>query len=63
MGTLTAIACALCCAIPFLLAAGLIGGTGWALFGQILPGIAVALAALTGLAWWWARRRMHSAIR
>ena len=57
LGGLTGLACALCCAIPLLLAAGILGGAGWAWFGQVLPGIAVALAALTALAFWWARRR------
>jgi hypothetical protein len=57
LGSLTGVACALCCAVPLLLAAGLLGGAGWAFLGQILPGIAVALAAATGLAWWWAKRR------
>lgn len=54
---LTGLACALCCAIPLLLAAGILGGAGWAYVGQILPGITLALAALTGLAFWWLRRR------
>jgi mercuric ion transport protein len=57
LGGLTGLACALCCAIPLLLGAGVLGGTGWAFLGQILPGIAVALAALTALAFWWAKRR------
>ena len=56
LGGLTGLACALCCAIPLLPAAGLLGGAGWAFLGQILPGIALALAALTALAFWWARR-------
>jgi hypothetical protein len=54
---LTGLACALCCVIPLLLAAGIIGGAGWAYLGQLMPGVAIALAALTGLAWWWAQRR------
>lgn len=57
LGGLTGLACALCCAIPVLLAAGLVGGAGWAFLGQILPGLAIALAAATALAWWWSRRR------
>jgi hypothetical protein len=56
LGGLAGLVCALCCVVPLLLAAGLVGGTGWALFGQVLPGIAVALAAAAALAWWWARR-------
>ena len=62
LGGLTGLACALCCVIPVLLAMGVIGGAGWAAMGQILPGVAAALAALTGLAWWWtARPRVHVA--
>jgi mercuric ion transport protein len=57
LGGLTGVACALCCAIPLLLAAGVLGGAGWALLGRVLPGVAVALAAATALAWWWAKRR------
>jgi hypothetical protein len=57
LGGLTGLACALCCAIPLMLAAGILGGAGWAFLGQLLPGIAVVLAAATALAWWWARRR------
>ena len=57
LGGLTGLACALCCVIPLLLAAGILGGTTWVLLGQILPGIAIGLAALTGLAFWWSRRK------
>ncbi|GAA1382427.1 hypothetical protein [Catellatospora chokoriensis] len=57
LGGLMGLACALCCAIPLLLAAGILGGAGWAALGQIMPGIAVALAAATALAWWWSTRR------
>ncbi len=57
LGGLTGVACVLCCVIPLLLAAGILGGAGWAFAGQILPGVAVTMAAATGLAWWWAKRR------
>lgn len=57
LGGLTGLACLLCCLIPVLLAAGVVGGAGWAAFGRALPGIAIALAAGTALAWWWSRRR------
>lgn len=57
LGGLTGLACALCCAVPLLFAAGIVGGADWAALGQIMPGIAVALAALTALAWWWSTRR------
>lgn len=54
-------ACAACCAIPLLLAAGVLGGAGWAMAGQIMPGAAVVLVAMAVGAWWWAtRRRRHS---
>jgi hypothetical protein len=56
LGGLTGLACALCCAIPLLLAAGVLGGAGWAFLGQVMPGVALALAGLTALAFWWARR-------
>lgn len=59
---LAGLACLACCLIPALLAAGVIGGAGWATLGGLLPGIAVALAAAAALTWWWARRhRQHRA--
>lgn len=61
LGGLTGLACALCCAIPLLLAFGVLGGAGWAFLGQIMPGIVLALAALTALAFWLARRRSAAA--
>jgi len=54
-------ACAACCIIPVLLAAGVLGGAGWAAFARFLPAIAIALGAAAGLAWWWANRRRHHA--
>jgi hypothetical protein len=56
---LAGLACAACCAIPVLLAAGVLSGAGWAAAGAWLPGVAVALTALAGGAWWWALRRRH----
>lgn len=56
---LAGLACAACCAVPVLLAAGVLSGAGWAAAGAWIPGIAVALAALAGTAWWWASRRRH----
>ncbi|MEV0453815.1 hypothetical protein [Catellatospora methionotrophica] len=61
LGSLAGLACALCCLIPLLLAAGLLGGGGWAFLGDVMPGVALVLAAATGLAWWQAnRRRTHA---
>jgi len=58
---LAGLACAACCAIPVLLAAGVLSGAGWAAAGAWLPGVAVALTALAGGAWWWTLRRRHRA--
>ncbi|GGN94380.1 hypothetical protein GCM10010112_83650 [Actinoplanes lobatus] len=58
---LAGIACAACCLIPMLFAAGILSGAGWAVAGSWLPGITIALAAAAGGAWWWASRRRHRA--
>ena len=50
-------ACAACCLIPLLLAAGVLSGAGWTLAGQSMPGIAVSLVALAALVWWRTTRR------
>lgn len=57
MTGLAGTACAACCVLPPLLAAGVLGGAGWAAVNRFLPGVAVALAVLAGLSWWWATRR------
>jgi mercuric ion transport protein len=57
LASLAGLACAACCAIPLMLAGGGLSAAGWAAAGTWIPGIAVALAALAGLAWWRARRR------
>ncbi|MGY3517189.1 hypothetical protein ACVMYR_12860 [Micromonospora sp. PTRAS2] len=49
MTGLAGAACAACCALPLLLAAGVLGGAGWAAVNRFLPGVAVALAVLAGL--------------
>ncbi len=54
---LAGLAGAACCAIPLLLAAGVLGGGTIVLLGQLMPGIALGLAVLAGLAWWRAARR------
>jgi hypothetical protein len=43
-------ACLACCAIPLLLAVGVLSGAGWAIAGQWMPGIALSLVALAALA-------------
>jgi mercuric ion transport protein len=48
LGGLAGLACALCCVVPVLVGAGVLGGAGWVAFGRILPGVAVALAAGPG---------------
>jgi hypothetical protein len=50
-------ACAVCCAIPVLIAAGMLGGAGWAAAGRVMPGVAIGLTAAAVGAWWWATRR------
>lgn len=57
LASLAGLACAACCAVPFLLGAGVLSGTGWAVAGAWMPGIAVAVTALAVAAWWWAGRR------
>jgi mercuric ion transport protein len=56
---LAGVACVLCCLLPVLVAAGVLGGAGWLAFGEILPGVAAALAAGAGVSWWAFRRRRH----
>ncbi|WP_446210305.1 hypothetical protein [Micromonospora sp. IBSANI012] len=60
MTGLAGAACAACCVLPPLLAAGVLGGAGWAAANRFLPGVAVALAVLAGLSWWWASKRRHA---
>jgi hypothetical protein len=52
--------CALCCAVPLLLAAGVLSGGVAAALSDWMPGIAAALLATAGLAWWNLRRRARS---
>ncbi|MFI6263198.1 hypothetical protein [Micromonospora sp. NPDC051006] len=60
MTGLAGAACAACCVLPALLTAGVLGGAGWAAVNRFMPAVAVALALLAGLAWWWATKRRHS---
>lgn len=55
---LAGITCVAYCALPFLIAAGLIGGAASVLVGW-LPGIDLALAAAA--AGWWLQRRKTGA--
>ena len=55
---LAALACAVCCALPFLIAAGLLTGAGAALAQNLLLAAAGVLIAAAGLMWWLHRRRM-----
>jgi len=48
-----------CCAIPLLLAAGVLSGAGWAIAGRWMPGMTIVLAGLAAAAWWWASRQRH----
>jgi mercuric ion transport protein len=54
---LAGLACAACCAIPLLLAAGVLGGAGWVVAGRWMPGMAILLVVLAAAAWWQAGRR------
>jgi mercuric ion transport protein len=56
-GALAALACAACCALPFLVAAGILTGAGAAIVERsLLAGAAVLVAAALGM-WWLHRRR------
>ncbi len=55
-GILAAVACAVCCAIPFLIAAGVLTGAGAAIMQQTLLAVAAGLVAV-GLGMWWLHRR------
>ncbi len=56
---LAGVACAACCVIPLLLAAGALSGAGWAAVGHWMPGLAIASAAAAAGAWWQASRHHH----
>ena len=61
---LTALAvtgCAACCALPLLLAAGVLSGGVAAGLYDWVPGVAAALIAAAVITWWWnTRRKTHS---
>ncbi|OJF10348.1 hypothetical protein [Couchioplanes caeruleus] len=54
---LAALACAACCALPLLIAAGLLTGAGAALAENILLGMSGVLVAAAATMWWLHRRR------
>lgn len=53
---LAALACVACCALPVLIAAGVVGTGAGAVVGW-LPALAIALAVLAGGTWWLGQRR------
>jgi mercuric ion transport protein len=55
-GALAALACAACCALPLLIAAGVLTGAGAAILRQTLLAVAAGLAVLALGMWWWHRR-------
>jgi mercuric ion transport protein len=56
-GGLAALACAACCALPVLIAAGVLTGAGAAILEKTLLAVAAGLAALALGMWWLHRRR------
>jgi mercuric ion transport protein len=58
-GILAAVACAICCAIPFLIAAGALTGAGAAIMQQTLLAVAAGLV-VAGLGMWWLHRRRNT---
>jgi hypothetical protein len=55
-GYLAALACAACCAIPFLVAAGVLTGAGAAIMQKTLLGVSAGLVT-AGLGMWGLHRR------
>ena len=56
-GALAALACAACCALPLLIAAGVLTGAGAAILERTVLAVAAGLAALALGMWWLHRRR------
>jgi mercuric ion transport protein len=56
-GALAALACAACCALPFLIAAGVLTGAGAAVLQQTLLAVAAGLGTAALGMWWLHRRR------
>ncbi|GAA2996949.1 hypothetical protein GCM10017559_16850 [Streptosporangium longisporum] len=60
---LAAVACAACCVLPVLLAAGVIGGTGAVALTGVMPTVALISGGVAVLAWgpvWFLRSRRHA---
>jgi hypothetical protein len=55
-GVLALVACAVCCALPFLIAAGVLTSAGAAVLERTLIAVAAGLAAVA-LGTWWLHRR------
>jgi peptidoglycan/LPS O-acetylase OafA/YrhL len=55
-GSLAALACAACCALPVLIAAGVLTGAGAAILEKTLLAVAAGLA-VSALGMWWLHRR------
>lgn len=56
-GGLAVLACAACCAVPLLIAAGVLTGAGAAILEQTLLAVAAGLVAFALGMWWLHRRR------
>jgi Flp pilus assembly protein TadB len=56
-GAVAALACAACCALPLLIAAGVLTGSGAAILAKTLYAVAVALVTVALGMWWLHRRR------
>ncbi|MEV4509075.1 hypothetical protein AB0K00_08995 [Dactylosporangium sp. NPDC049525] len=56
-GGLAALACAACCALPLLIAAGVLTGAGAAILEKTLLAVSAGLAVLALGMWWLHRRR------
>jgi hypothetical protein len=54
---LAAVACVACCALPLLIAAGVLTGAGAAIAQNVLLGASGLLVAVAGGMWWLHRRR------
>ena len=54
---LAAVACVACCALPFLIAAGVLTGAGAVVAQNVLLAVSGLLLAAAGMMWWLRRRR------